>query len=98
MEPERLWALLFHGSEGKVDRDRFMDTGCWDLVNVVCRPGRDDEGKYWPQATKRAEEAVTVQFAIQPTKAAFERLFFEMSQMRGFSEEETQERWNKKHG
>ncbi len=97
MEPERLWALLYHGSEGRISRDRFLDMGEWDLQNVVFRPGRNPRGEYWPEPRERTDFIKTFH-PIAPTKAAFKVLFFDMGRLRGNSEEEIQERWNRKHG
>ena len=105
MEPERLFALLWHVTEGRMTRREFMDLDGWTIANVMIRPGRNEEGAYWPEPRADKKKALEKQFGKVTrldcpifTKEIFKQVFFEMARLRGHKEEDIQERWERKHG
>lgn len=43
MEAERLWAMLWRFTKGRMTKEEFMRLGDWDMVNVLFRPDKNED-------------------------------------------------------
>ena len=77
-----------------------MDMGVWDFQNVVCRPGRNGKGEYWPAPVSPPEMKGQKIVASGPMdKSGYKQLYLQQCKRRGMTDEQAEERWrNSKHG
>ena len=93
-----MWALLLQNSEGRIQRDQYMDMGEWDFVNVICRPGRNRKGEYWPVPRGDKTEGPPIATAIGAGEGGFKKIFFASCKARGLTDEKAKELWEQHHG